>query len=151
MNLPNIVSGLFWLAMSFFVCLISIQYGIGTLKSPGPGFLPFWSGAILGGLSITLVLKAVVKTKVKEMADLWKGTKWYKVVLVLASLYIYTVFLPILGYIITTFLEMTFLLSLIERSRMLLVLVSALIIVLTTHFIFYVWLGVQLPKGVFGF
>lgn len=86
-----------------------------------------------------------------EIISLWKGMKWSKVVLVTAFLSIYAILLPILGYIIATFGLMTLLFGVVGKSRRWIQGVSALITVLGTYVIFYVWLQVQLPKGILSF
>jgi hypothetical protein len=92
-----------------------------------------------------------MEKKETKVRGLWKGKEWDKVILVIASLFIYTFLLPRLGYLITTFVLMAFLFSLIGRPRLWIQGVSALITVLITYIIFYMWLDVQLPKGIFSF
>jgi hypothetical protein len=142
--------GLFWLALSIFTCITSIQLGIGTFQTPGPGFLLFWAGIVLGILAIILRLIDYSKKKDRgRTMDLWKGLKWHKVISVLISLFIYIILLPQIGYLIMTFGLLVFLFSIIERSRLWVQVVFALITVIVTYIIFYVWLDVQLPRGMF--
>src|SRR5208337_877970 len=61
MNRRDLLAGLFWLAISVFVIIQSVKSDIGSLHTPGPGFLPFWSAIILGSLSIMLM---VTRTRV---------------------------------------------------------------------------------------
>lgn len=152
MNRRDQYSGLFWLIVAIFVCWESIQVGIGTFRSPGPGFLPFWSGVALGTLSIFLIIASISKKKeVGEITDPWKGIDWSNVFLVLISLFIYAILLNRLGYLIMTFGVMALLFSLKRGPRLWIHGVSALITTMVTYFIFYVWLDVKLPKGIFGF
>ena len=152
MNSRSRFSGFFWLCISIFVCIESVQSGIGTFRSPGPGFLPFWSGVALGTFALILVVSDILKKKEgQKNINLWGGKRWRNVILFLISLFAYALLLPKLGYLITTFWLMAFLYSMIGRSRLWVQGVSALITVLVTYIIFYVWLEVQLPKGVFGF
>ena len=152
MNLPDRLSGLFWLAISTYVCIESIRSGIGTFHSPGPGFLPFWSGVILGMFAIILVVASILKKRGKrKIKDLWKGVNWDKVIWVLLSLFIYPLLFPVMGYLITTFGLMTFLLVLMGRSKVWIQGVSAFIIVFVSYLIFYVLLDIKLPRGIFGF
>jgi len=148
------MSAIFWLAISLFVCVESIRGDVGTFRHPGPGFLPFWAGVILGTLSVILVVKSILKKGGETITDLWKWKGWnkvIKVILVPMSLFIYAIFLPILGYLITTFGLMAFLLSMIGRPKLWIQVTAALIIALISYIIFHAWLNVQLPKGVFGF
>ena len=152
MQIHDKLSGLFWLAIAIFVCEQSLHISIGTFGSPASGFLPFWAGVILGVFAIILMVKSILKKKSGgKISDLWKGVEWSKVILVLISLFVYAVLLPRLGYLITTFGLMTFLFGIKGRRRLWTQAVSAAITVLVTYIIFYVWLGVQLPKGIVGF
>lgn len=152
MNRRDLSAGLFWLGISVFVCVLSIRSDVGTLHSPGPGFLPFWSAVFLGALSIILIIMSILGKRLGgKMIDLWKGLEWHKVVWVLFSLFLYPVILPITGYLITTFGFMLFLLCMMERSKAWILGTSALSIALISYLIFYILLDVKLPKGIFGF
>ena len=152
MNLRNQWSGLFWLVFSIFVCVEAIRMGTGSFRSPGPGFLPFWSGIVVGTLAILLLVIGTLKREEGgKIKNLWRGMNWRTVILVSVSLVIYCVLLPRLGFLITTLGLMTLLFSVIKRSRPWIQVVTALVTVLVTYVTFYVWLGVQLPKGLFGF
>ena len=145
------LSSLFWLAISIFVCVESIQAHVGSFVSPGPGFLPFWSGVALGGLAMVLAVTSFLKKEGEKVAEQWIGVKWGKVILVVASLLVYSLLLPRLGYLIATFGLMLLLFSLTERPRMRSWVGSAILTSLVTYLIFYIWLNVQLPKGILGF
>jgi putative tricarboxylic transport membrane protein len=152
MNRCDRWSSLYWLAISVFVCIESIKMGTGSFQSPGPGFLPFCSGVFVAALSILLfVISTLKKSDQPKLWNPWNEKQWRKVILVAVSLFVYSIILPRLGFLITTFGLMTLLFSIVERSRPWIQAVTALITVLVTYFAFYHWLGVQLPKGLVGF
>lgn len=66
MNSRNRWSGLFWIALSIFVCIKSVDMGVGSFRLPGPGFLPFWSAAIFGILALVLVIRTFLVKKGQE-------------------------------------------------------------------------------------
>jgi len=148
----DLLSGLFWLGICVFVCLESVWCGIGTLHSPGPGLFPFLSGVILGTFAVVLLVTNNLKKKSRgKIRDLWRGTEWKKVVWILFSLFLYPFVLPIMGYLITTFGLMAFSLGIMGRSKVWVQGVSALMITLVSYVVFYILLGVILPKGILGF
>ena len=151
MRFRDQVSGFFWLALSVFVCIESTRATIGTFHSPGPGFSPFWLGAILGAVSIILLLKNILSKEEGNIVNLWKGTSWGRVLLIPISLFAYAILLPKLGYLVSTCGLMTLLVVIIERKRIWLDVVIALTVVLVSYLIFHVWLNVSLPKGLFYF
>ena len=145
-------SSLFWLVISILVCVEAVKIGVGTFQIPGPGFLPFWSGIFVGSLAIALLAISLWKGEEEEKIQrLWKGMQWKKVILVAGSLFAYGIVLPRLGFLIATFGLMTLLFSVIERSRLWIQATTAIVTVLVTYVAFSSWLGVPLPKGVFGF
>lgn len=82
---------------------------------------------------------------------MWKGVGWKKVILVLFSLFLYIILLPRIGYMFATFGLMIFMSGIIKRSKLWIEVVIPLITILASYFIFNTWLGIQLPKGIFGF
>lgn len=56
-----------------------------------------------------------------------------------------------MGYLITTFGLMAFSLGIMGRSKVWVQGVSALMITLVSYVVFYILLGVILPKGILGF
>jgi putative tricarboxylic transport membrane protein len=152
MKFRDITSGIFWLIISFLVCMESARVDVGSFKRPGPGFLPFWAGIVLGIFGAILLITTAFKKKPAERkASLWKGLEWHKVLIVLAGLIIYAILLASVGYLIMTFALMLLLFGVIERPRLWVQLVTALITVFATYLVFYVWLGIQLPKGLIEF
>jgi len=144
------LSAFFWLAISFIVCAESNRMGIGTFRSPGPGFFPFCLGITLGTFAIILVVTRTSDQEEGKITNLWKGTKLGRAILVLTCLIIYCFLLPILGYLVMTFGLMAALL-IVGGKRMWVEIVIALIITWISYVIFGVWLYVPLPKGFLNF
>jgi hypothetical protein len=146
------LSGFFWLAISIFVCVEAARIGIGSFRYQGPGFLPFWSGVVLSIFSIILVLTNTLKKLVKrDIKDLWKGMSWGKVIFVVIPLVAYAFLLSTVGYLIATFGLIILLFGIVGKTRFWIKAVAGIITVLATYIVFYVWLEVQLPKGILGF
>ena len=145
-------SGFFWLAIAIFVCWESIRIGMGTFRSPGPGFFPFWAAVTLGAFATIIVVKSVLMKKIEgKVADLWKGVERNKVIIVLCSLCVYIPLLPTLGYLITTFGLMVLLFGIIGKTRIWIRIVNAFVSSLVSYIIFHILLSIPLPKGIFYF
>jgi hypothetical protein len=152
MNRLDLLGAFCWLAISIIVCIESIRAGFGALNNPGPGFLPLCAGIILGAFAIIVLItggksKEGEGTKVNHFGKIKLG----KVVLVVASLFAYTTLLMSLGYLIATLVLMVSLFVIMERSRLWIDIIIAPIVVLASYVVFYKWLGIQLPRGIFGF
>jgi putative tricarboxylic transport membrane protein len=153
MNQRELLGGLFWLAFSSIIVFSgSIRGNIGTVHYPGPGFMPFWAGVVLGFLAL-VVLATNARRKKGEtgIRSLWTGKRWRNAFWITVSLFAYAVLLPWLGYLISTVGLMGLMFSLGGRQRWLLQGTGALATSAVTYLLFHNWFEVQLPKGIFGF
>lgn len=144
----DVKSSLFWLILSIVIMVESYRFDIGSFHNPGPGFLTFWTGSILGLLSVILLLKSW-KTRSNEMELDFKKIMWKNVILVVASMFVYALLLEQLGFMLTTLLLIGFLLLAIESKKWYVVIAVAILTALMSYAIFELWLGSQLPKGIF--
>ena len=144
-------SSLFWLLVSISVFVGSLHLGIGTLKNPGMGFLTFGASGILGILSLILFLQASLQKKEIKTAPFFAGPLWTRILLVVIVLVVYSWVMPVLGYLISTFLLMTALFWILERRKIVFVFVSSILSTLVTYLVFSKWLNCQFPDGLFGF
>lgn len=136
---------LFLLALSIFFCISSLSLGIGSLQNPGAGFVPFFSGLLLGCLSLVLLFMGTEQTKTSFLFR----RSWLKCSWVVGSLLFYFFFIEKLGFIFTAFVTIFVLFSLQNKNKMVVFLI-ALFTVFLSYVIFQLWLGVRLPKGVIG-
>jgi hypothetical protein len=96
----DLASALFWLSVAIFVCLEAFtKLKLGSLHQPGPGFFPFWGGVLFATLSLILLLRSL---RSRERLN-FGAVRWSALVLVLAALLIYLLFLEALGFVIVTF------------------------------------------------
>lgn len=148
------LSSFFWLLIAIFICVISTTLGLGKARAPGPGFLLFWTGIVLGFLSIILLTKSIVQARTLEempgLSSSWKGMKWGRVVFVFVVLLVYTVLLPLLGFLIATSILLIVLFSILGMERLWLQAVVCVMIALVSYLIFSVCLGIPFPQGILG-
>jgi putative tricarboxylic transport membrane protein len=144
-------SSLFWLLVSVSVFIESLRLGIGTLHNPGRGFLTFGASGILGILSLILFFQASLRKGEVKAAPFFAGPLWKRILLVLIVLILYSRLMPVLGYLISTFLLMTTLFLILERKKIVFVFVSSILTTIFTYLVFSKWLNCQFPDGLFGF
>ena len=140
---------LFWVALGILVCYGATRLGLGSVTEPGSGFIFFWSGLILVILSCIVVAESLRNTE--ESVQETREMNWVKIALVLLSLVLYAFFLERLGFVLTTFVLLSFLLGWIERTNWARSLGVASVAALGTFMIFELWFKIRLPKGIFGF
>lgn len=140
---------LFWVTAGLLACYGAMQLGLGSVTEPGPGFIFFWSGLILAVLSLTVFADSVRSSTETppEMSEL----NWAKIALVLLSLLLYAFFLERLGFVLTTFILVSFLLGCVEGASWFRSLGVACAAALASYAMFELWLKIRLPKGILGF
>ena len=145
------ISSLVWLAFALFIILESIRLPIGSWKDPGPGFIPLGSGMIVAVLSCITFIQTR-RGPSKEFQESWYSKeRWRNSVLVLATLFVYAFSMEILGFLMSTFLLLTFLFRIIEPQRWIVAVGGSATASFVSYALFELWLKVQLPKGILGF
>ncbi len=148
MKSKDIISSLFWMIVGAGVCYGGVDLELGTLHDPGSGFIFFWVGLIMVGLSLSIFIRALKeKGKAGEMKLIWSEVQWKKIVSVLVALFLYGYFFQTLGFILSAALLLVFLFKAVEPQRWSVAILGAVVSSLVAYVVFQVWLGSQLPKG----
>lgn len=143
-------SAVFCFLLSFFAFVQSLRLGIGTPQNPGMGFIAFAASGLLGLLSIFLFIQASLSKEKAEVGPAFSGMSKKKVLCILIALVLYAKLMPIVGYLISTFLLMSFLFWIVRGRKWWSVVASSLLTAVITHYVFSVWLNCQFPAGLFG-
>jgi hypothetical protein len=149
MRICDQASSLFWLLISIAALVESIRLGVGTLHNPGIGFLTFGASGLLAILSLVVFLQASISGETVRREPLFTGRLWQRILFVLIALYSWS--MPVLGYLISTFILMTLLFWVLEKKKAWLVLVCSSLSTGITYVVFSKWLNCQFPDGLFGF
>jgi putative tricarboxylic transport membrane protein len=149
MRRNDIHSSLVWLLVGMGFIWGGLKMGIGPLDSPGPGFFPTMIGGVFSLLSLALFITASwSENQLPIKVSFWKEEKsWIKVFLSLFSLVFYLIALNYLGYILTTFLFILYLLKIVGKRGWGGSLLIAFIVSLGSFAVFKTALGVLLPRG----
>ena len=141
-----------WLVLGAIIAISSVGYDLGTLDSPGTGFLPFLAGLAISFFSILGMVDGALK---KRSGIVWKpitaGLMWKKSLIVMLALLAYALLLTPLGFLLCTTLFVGFLLVAVQPQRWYVVISVAIGTAIGAYGIFEVWLKAQLPKGPLGF
>jgi hypothetical protein len=151
MKILDQTGSLFWLLVSVAVLVESIRLGTGKVQNPGMGFMTFGASGILGILSLALFIRASLTKEEEKPISLLAGRRWERVLFVLLILSTYSVAMPVLGYLLSTFILMTLLFWVLERKKVGFVFMASLLSTLITYLVFSKWLNGQFPDGLFGF
>jgi putative tricarboxylic transport membrane protein len=147
---------LFWIVLGGLVALFSYRVGLGRLLEPGPGLMPFGLGAAMCLLALFNLVRGRRSTSKAEQKEIETANKTglnrraTKIGAITAGLFVYAFLLEPLGYVITTFLAVSFLLKVAGYKQWLRVLPYAAVITLVTYFGFG-YLGTRFPQGMLSF
>ena len=143
-------SALFWCGFGGLIGYAGARLGVGSLNDPGSGFIFFWSGVILAALSMGLFV-STAWSKHEVAGGGRAGVRWGPVLIIFMGLLGYALLLERLGFLLSTFLLMAFLMRMIAVKRWYEVVGFALAVTASSYGLFEWWLKTRLPKGVFGF
>ena len=151
MDKRDLAGSAIWVILSITALTASLRLGVGALRNPGPGFIPFL--ASLGLAFFCCLLMAFKLTAKKQAGRRENGTRdtaWENPLIVIAALAVYGLVLGKLGYLLTTFGLMMVLFSRGEMKART-ILLGSLIASLASYFLFAYLLGTPLPRGILGF
>jgi len=149
MRNPDQSSSLVWFVIGIGVVLGSLKYGFGTFHEPGPGFITFFAGTILTFLSLVLFFSSFRDRESRGgLRELWAGLEIGKVFYVILLLVIYTLLLRPVGFLVSTFLLLSFLFRVKAAYRPSTILIMSFLVTAGCYIVFELWLKAQLPKGI---
>ena len=153
MNLLQLTGGVVIAGFAALVCFEASKLSFGSTRIPGPGFLPLVGGIILFVLSLLFVLQTIIKREGPSRADEspWSGVQWQQVPATLAVLLVYALLVQRVGYLVCTWILMTFLFWDRVAKRKHYAVIISLAVTIVTYVIFKGFLKIRLPAGVLGF
>lgn len=122
----------------------SLKLPFGTVHSPGQGFFPWWTSAVIVLLALILLVQAL---KSRSSTAREGPGRIAKVAALLVVLGAYTFLLEPLGYPVCTFLLVLFMLRATDPQRWAVALSMAAITAVGSYVVFAIWLSVPLPRG----
>ncbi|RJR46822.1 MAG: tripartite tricarboxylate transporter TctB family protein [Desulfobacteraceae bacterium] len=146
----DLVSSLLWFVVAAVFCTGAVRHGVFERGAPGPGFFPFLAGLmlILPASLLFIFRMAEKKGKGEQESPLPffpEKSSWKRLVHVAGCLVFYSIALEYLGFLVTTFLFMIFLLR-IEPRGWTATLATGILATLSSYTLFEILLKVQLPR-----
>jgi putative tricarboxylic transport membrane protein len=141
-------AGLCFVGFSAFVVWESWTLEYYTNLGPGPGFFPLWLGVVMGGLSLAWLVRVSGRPeRAKISAFLPHGAGLARVLSILAALVAMSGLMNLLGFQLTMFLFLVFLLMVLGRQALWLTLVVAFLGSVGVYRLFGGYLDVSLPAA----
>ncbi len=152
MKADDRVSGAFLLILAVAVCLQSLDYRLGTFKAPSAGLFPFWMGVLTGILALILLGKATFapREEARRSESLRAVLSRKKVWAIVLALTAYGLLLEQIGFLLATFIVIAFILRAVEPQKWWVCIIGGFSASVGSYILFYMALGVHLPRGIMG-
>jgi putative tricarboxylic transport membrane protein len=151
-NHYNRISALFFFGVGVFFAFYGRTVEVGAWNEPGPGFMPFWCGVVMAVMAAFLFMGSFKAKEWKTMPPFFPlADSWKRVLLGFLSMVAYVFALDRLGFTLTTFLFIAFLLRAIFPQSWLRTITVATATAILSRLIFIDLLQTQLPVGFLGF
>ena len=142
-------SSILWGILGLYIAYEGYALKLGTLKDPKSGFLIFWTGMVLAGLSFILLLQSLFPAGPGNgEKNIWKGIEWRKGTKMMIALFAYALVFKSLGFIVSTFFLLLFLFKGIEPQKWKTALVLSAVTMVVCYMVFGVFLELQFPSGI---
>lgn len=140
-------TSIIYAAFGLYIAFEGYRLELGTLRAPKPGFLVFWAGIALSILSMALFIQTFLPQKI-EKRMIWKALELRKAVKLTTALFFYAIVLRWLGFLLSTFLLLLFLLKGIEPQRWRVALVLSIVATAICYLVFGVLFELRFPEGI---
>lgn len=97
-NKKDFGAGIMYMVFGLFFALEALNYKMGTSAKMGPGYFPFWLGAMLTALGLYILMKSMSSKNTEESIGKWD---WRIMIWIAGSVALYGVLLPTLGFILS--------------------------------------------------
>jgi hypothetical protein len=138
----EVVGSLFWMAVGIFFAIGGVRLNVGTLRNPGPGFLPVIMAMILIFSSLFTLARGLIRP-VRPISRF----PWRRHALMIASVFFYGLLLELVGFLLSTFITMLILFGLSRgKSGWTMVFIYAAITALAGWLVFSMALNIPFPS-----
>ena len=131
------------LALGAFIEARKLPFG--RVSAPQPGFFPLILSVLLAIISLPVLVEALRGQK--EDAVVSERLSWKGIGLALGALFAYAFLFESLGYLVTTFLFVAFLMRAVDREKWGLAITVAFSASLVSYILFGLLLHTPLPAG----
>jgi putative tricarboxylic transport membrane protein len=155
MKKRDVVTPICWIILGFIISIWSATFSFGSWESPGPAIFPLGSGLILiflGGILFFQARKQNEERPIESFVPLIPhGAAFTRVALSLGGMLLSAVFIDSLGFLLTFFCLILFLVRAVQPQKWRVDIFYTLFFTLGAYMLFQVLLKTTLPSGFLGF
>jgi putative tricarboxylic transport membrane protein len=139
------LSLIFFVFLSIVICCEAYKLDLGDFHAPKSGLFPFFLGTLMGILSLAKISVNLFSGSSNDIDIISIPVK--RMSLLIGAILAYIVLMEKLGFIVSTFFYVFFLMRAVESKRWLIAIMIAVLIATCTYLIFDYILNVQLPRN----
>lgn len=140
------LSGILLVVIAALVAWENRAYPLGSLVTPGPGYMPLMLAIALGVFGVLIALRGGASPLLNTID--WSETRHGAVAMIACGVAVFA--LERIGYRLTMIALLVFMLGVVERKRPLPILLVAVGFAFISYYVFATLLRVQLPLGPWG-
>ncbi len=143
-------SSTFLMILAGLVIREAIELEVGAPSNPGSGFMMFGAAVALGLLALRQFVGSLT-ARARAAESVTEGIRWGRVLAVILAIVLYILALRPVGYLVSTFLLLSFLFQVLERGHWVARTIGAASTSFVTYVIFTKMLQLNLPRGLITF
>lgn len=140
--------GLLWMLLGIIISAWSATFPFGGIEEPGAGYLPLACGVIIAVLGAILVARPANANDPGGKPIFPRGPAGRRVALTIAAMGVCTALLYVLGFILSVFFMVLFLMRSVGPVKWKAALLYAVLYSSASYFVFKVLLKTQFPAGI---
>ena len=140
------ISGAVFVVIALLVAWENRAYPLGSLSTPGPGYMPLGLALALGAFGLLVALRGNASPLLNTIG--WTESR--RAIVLLIGCGVAAFALEPIGYSLTMIALLVLMLGVVERKRPLATLLVTFGFAFISYFIFATQLNVQLPRGPWG-
>ena len=147
------IGALFWIAFGGAAIYGALDLGLGTMETPGSGFLTFVAGSFVTLMAVLVLVQSYRHDAAAQVrvADLWRGLKWGRTIAIVLLTILFILSFETIGFFVCSFLLLVVIMRWLEGVDWKTSLGVPAITVAGTFLLFHTILKISLPAGILGF
>jgi hypothetical protein len=146
---PELFFTFLLMVLSMVIIIVSLGYGLGALRRPGPGLYPFCVGVFLM-LPFSIILHILGETSGRAKPLFINRYGLGKFLLMILTFILWVTAMPYLGYVIVTLVATCCFCKVMRLEGWLKPIALSVGTALFIYLLFDYWLYIDLPRGILG-
>ena len=153
MNKGDRVFSIICIGLGLWLIIESFKYNYIVKYTPGPGFMPFWVGAVLLIFAFAQLIETFFKKdpKIAKKPRLPGKHSLYRLGLIMLITAIFSLVMNSFGFALTVILFVSIILHFLEGIPITKSVITGLAFSIFIFVIFQYWMEVELPRAIWGF